>query len=98
MTAEQEQALDRLLAVSERNGAYRESQAHSLTLNWPSMAAALGDLLAAHERPVPAPFRRASAAMREERVEPGWCFCRALPFKHSKHGLYEKPMEARSDD
>lgn len=65
---EQEQALKRLLALSERSGAYRESQAQTLTFNWPSMAAALGDLLAAHNRPVPTPFRRASAAMREELV------------------------------
>lgn len=43
------------------------AKAHTLAMQWPSLAAALGDLLAEHDLPVPGPFRAAQNVMKQER-------------------------------
>lgn len=64
-------ALQRVLGilVAQHGEPWRDVKAHQLAVQWPSLAAALGDLMAAHELPLPAPLRRAAQVARnEERI------------------------------
>lgn len=43
------------------------AKAHALSMQWPSLAAGLGELLAEHSMPVPGPLRHAQNVMKQER-------------------------------
>jgi hypothetical protein len=76
------------------NERYHRDQCVRLAMQWPSLAAALADLLAAHDVPIPPSFRSARAAMHGMAADPGidaaeravqplengaWCFCSGGP-------------------
>jgi hypothetical protein len=93
-----EQALEQLLAATERYGIYREEQCRRLALQWPSLAAALANLLAAHDRPVPRALRMAANVAREVAVPSSqWCQCSAMSERHRPHKGVQ-PREAITDD
>lgn len=89
-------ALERLLDVV--TGPQHDERARQLALQWPSLAAALGDLVAAYEMPLPRPFRAAANLVREERSMPpvaavpdrvnNWCYCT----KHYRRHLHDGTM------
>lgn len=86
MTASDD-AVRLLLLTAGGNGhadtRYHKDQCTRLAMQWPSLAAALADLLAAYEVPVPSPFRAAASVMRGEAASQpaqptengAWCFC-----------------------
>jgi len=43
------------------------AKAYQLSTQWPALAAALGDLLAEHDLPIPGPLRHARHVMTQER-------------------------------
>jgi hypothetical protein len=76
-------ALQRLLDVATEPA--HAERARQLAMQWPSLAAALGDFIAAHDYAIPRPLRAAANLVREELgkppvaavAEPGppWCNC-----------------------
>lgn len=67
MTSPQRTALDALLELAgNANAGAPSERARALALQWPSLAAALADLLAAHEVPVPRPWRTAANVVAAE--------------------------------
>jgi hypothetical protein len=92
-------ALQRLLDVVTNPNSVE--WARQLAMQWPSLAAALGDFIAAHEYGVPRPLRAAANLVREELGKPpvatvaepntsrglgGWCFCSARKHPHLHDG------------
>lgn len=67
MTPEQAQAMDRFLRVAEAGPDDTDERARMLAIQWPSLAAALGDLLEAYEVRPPRPWRAAARLLAEER-------------------------------
>jgi hypothetical protein len=43
------------------------AKAHALAMQWPSLAAAVAELLTEHSMPVPGPLRHAQNVMRQEK-------------------------------
>jgi hypothetical protein len=43
------------------------AKAHVLSMQWPSLAAAVAELLEEHSMPIPGPLRHAQNVMRQER-------------------------------
>jgi len=88
---EREESLRLLLKAASGDGStsgrYHQDQTVRLAMQWPSLAAALADLLAAHDYGVPHAFRSARAVLRGEAAEQpaqplengSWCFCMAGP-------------------
>lgn len=71
-TDDDKDAVDRITeALADPSGQLSRrvfhAKAHQLAMQWPSLAAALGDLLAEHDLPVPGPFRHAQNVMLQER-------------------------------
>jgi hypothetical protein len=66
----QDRALEELLElVGDADAAgtpFNEARARTLAMQWPSLAAALANLLAAHNMRTPRPWRTAANLMREE--------------------------------
>jgi hypothetical protein len=82
----------RLLVLAASGGEhggsrYHQDQCVRLAMQWPSLAAALADLLEANDYGVPSAFRSARAVMRAEAArQPAqptangtWCLCRRGP-------------------
>jgi hypothetical protein len=65
---DKERALERLLDVATDPN--HVERARTVAVQWPSLAAALGELLAAYEMPVPRPLRAAARLLAEERMDP----------------------------
>jgi hypothetical protein len=64
---EREKALQRLFEVLRSDTAFRMEQYRQLALSHPSLAGALAELLAAHNRAVPYPLHLAATVIKEER-------------------------------
>jgi hypothetical protein len=70
------------------NERWHKDNCARLAMQWPSLAAALAEVLVAHDKPVPQPFRAAANVMRGEMPvgapvlplpatdEGEWCWCR----------------------
>jgi len=50
--------------VEGRAPHYHEYQVQQLAMEWPTLAAAIGDLLEEHHYPVPSAFRRAKRVLK----------------------------------
>lgn len=82
-----DKAMRELLAIAGNADAGMPTErARVLALQWPSLAAALANLLAAHDMPVPRPFRAAANVLAAEADEvsydPKWCYCQRRPYRH----------------
>lgn len=96
--SDKEAALEHLLEMLS-NLAHVEdgltTRAGMLAVQWPTLAAALADLLAAHDMRVPRPFRRAAAMVHSDpvvmvsrvpKMKMNWCACDAAPRLHLHDG------------
>lgn len=78
-----------IIAVVEEQGDFRS---YRLAIEWPSLAAALGELLEAADEVVPVAFRRAMAALRSEKPVVGPVIPDGKTYQAIDDGIHTGPV------